>query len=132
MIKIIKLHNNTEIIGELINEDNTYIYIDNPFTINYMFSPKSERPIIGLLRYIPFAEQRDIRFHKDDVMHYLTARKSMASYYHVTLITHEKEVDESIDNELESIADLEMMDQDTSTDMLAAMLEQLNPNKSIH
>lgn len=132
MIKIVKLQNNSEIIGHVIHEDDRGVLIEDPFTINYIFSPRSERPVIGLLRYMPFAESRTISFQKDNVIASLAARKSMANYYEAVLQSYIKEVDESIDLELESIAELEDSQNDTNTDVLTAMMERLNPNNSMH
>ena len=131
-IKIIKLHNNTEIIGSVIDDNVHDITIEDPFTINYMFSSKNERPIIGLLRYMPFADQRIMQFSKNFIVNSLDARKSMASYYEMTVFAHENEIDETIDNELENIAELEMQDQDGSSDIITAMLERMNPNNKTH
>lgn len=132
MIKIIKLHNNSEIIGHVLQENNNYVVVENPFIINYVFSPKNDRPVIGLMRYMPFADQRQISFDKHDIIVMLDSRKSMANYYTAVLQSYITDVDESIDAELESIAELENNQEETGTDMLAAMLERLNPNNSMH
>ena len=76
MTKIIKLVNNHEIIGDLIHESEDDVILDNPFSIHYMTSSRSDRPIIGLLRYMPFADRRDIVFKKRDIINYMNARKS--------------------------------------------------------
>ena len=128
MIKIVKLQNNSEIIGHVIHEDDKDVLIEDPFSINYIFSPRSERPVIGLLRYMPFAESRTISFQKNNVITSLAARKSMANYYEAVLHSYIKEIDESIDHELESIAELEDSRDETNTEMFAAMLERLNSN----
>jgi len=132
MVKIIKLQNNVEIIGTFAHETNKEVIVDNPFTINYIFSPSNDRPIIGLLRYMPFADKRQIAFNRDHLLHVMDARSSMASYYTSTLETYITEVAESIDDELDNIVKLEALDQESSADMLAAMLEKLNPNNKMH
>lgn len=132
MVKIIKLQNNAEIIGTVAHETNNEVIVDNPFTINYMFSSSNDRPIIGLLRYMPFADKRQIAFSKDHVLHIMDARVSMSSYYTSTLETYINEVDESIDDELDAIVKLDALEQESSADMLAAMLEKLNPNNKMH
>jgi hypothetical protein len=107
MTKIIKLVNDHEVIGDLIHEDCDSVILDNPFSIHYMTSSRSDRPIIGLLRYMPFADRRDIVFGKRDIINCLEARKSMARYYKTVVENHIKYVDENIDNELESVAEEE-------------------------
>ena len=134
MAKIIKLQNNTEIIGNLYSIDETTVTIQDPFTINYIFSPKSDRPIIGLLRYMPFAGSYEISFNKTDILHMVDARSSMANYYEAILINHVESIDKSIDHELEHIVELEMSEQqgDDATDLMSALLERMNPNNNLH
>lgn len=134
MVKIIKLQNNSEIIGTMVGDYSDMIVINNPFTINYIFSPKSQRPIIGLLRYLPFAEQREISFQKECILNVVDARASMSDYYCAVLKTHETDIDESVDRELNQITELENADSDLhdATDVLSAMLEKLNPNNNLH
>lgn len=134
MVKIIKLQNNSEIIGTLVGDYSDMMVINNPFTINYMFSPKNQRPIIGLLRYLPFAEQREISFQKNYILNIVDARFSMADYYLAVLKSHETDIDESIDRELVEITDMENADNELhdATDIMSAMLEKMNPNNNVH
>jgi len=134
MVKIIKLQNNSEIIGTLVGDYSDMMVINNPFTINYMFSPKNQRPIIGLLRYLPFAEQREISFQKESILNVVDARFSMADYYLAVLKSHETDIDDSIDRELIEITDMENTDNELhdATDIMSAMLEKMNPNNNVH
>jgi len=134
MVKIIKLQNNSEIIGTMVEDHPAVVVIDNPFTINYMFSPKSERPVIGLLRYLPFAEQREISFQRDSILNMVDARASMSDYYSVVLKTYKADIDDNIDRELNEITELENAESELhdATDMMTAILEKLNPNNSVH
>ena len=133
MTKIIKLVNDHEIIGDLIHESEDDVILDNPFSIHYMTSSRSDRPIIGLLRYMPFADRRDIAFKKRDIINYLDARKSMAGYYKTVVENHVKYVDENIDNELESVADEEaaaLNQQELSpSEMMASLLNKITNGK---
>lgn len=134
MVKIIKLQNNSEIIGTLVGDHSDEVVIDNPFTINYIFSPRSQRPVIGLLRYLPFAEQREISFNKDFILNVVDARASMSDYYCAVLKTHNMDIDESVDRELNQITEMENAESELhdATDVLSAMLEKLNPNNNLH
>lgn len=134
MVKIIKLQNNSEIIGTVVGDYSDMMVINNPFTINYMFSPKSQRPVIGLLRYLPFAEQREISFQKDFIINVVDARMSMSEYYLAVLKSHEADIDGSIDKELFEITEMENADNELhdATDIMSAMLEKLNPNNNVH
>lgn len=134
MVKIIKLQNNSEIIGEIISEAGDTIVVDNPFTINYIFTPKSQRPVIGLLRYLPFAEQRIITFQKNHILHVVDARPAMSGYYVAVVKSHVSEIDDGMDRELTEITEIENADSElhNATDVLSAMLEKLNPNNNVH
>ena len=132
MVKIIKLQNNAEIIGTFAHETNNEVIVDNPFTINYMFSATNDRPIIGLLRYMPFADKRQINFNKSNILHVMDARSSMANYYTITLQTYLDDVDSSIDTELETIAELETQEKESAADLMTAILERMNPNNNMH
>jgi len=133
MTKIIKLVNDHEIIGDLIHESDDDVILDNPFSIHYMTSSRSDRPIIGLLRYMPFADRRDIAFKKRDIINYLDARKSMAGYYKTVVENHVKYVDENIDNELESVADEEAaalnQQEPSPSEMMASLLNKITNGK---
>jgi len=134
MVKIIKLQNNSEIIGTMVGDYLGEVIMSNPFTINYMFSPKSQRPVIGLLRYLPFAEQRDISFDRDSILNVVDARSSMSNYYSAVLRSHETDIDGIIDRELNEITEMENADNElhNATDVLSAMLEKMNPNNNLH
>lgn len=130
MVKIVKLQNNVEIIGNINMVDDDKVVIDDPFSINYMISPRSERPVVGLLRYMPFAEERTIEFKLSDVLHVLNARPSMSNYYSVILANHVGEIDDIVDRELDEVAGMELAEQITEdpSDVFSAMLEKLNNN----
>jgi hypothetical protein len=81
---------------------------------------------------MPFADKRQINFNKDNVLHIMDARSSMANYYTITLQTYLDDVDSSIDNELEAIAELEMQEKESAADLMTAILERMNPNNNMH
>lgn len=132
MVKIIKLQNNCEIIGSMVEDNKDNVVIDNPFSINYMFTATSDRPIIGLLRYMPFAEERQMSFQKYGIINIANARASMSSYYDVILDSHLSDIDDHVDNELQGIADSELEDDNNNSDTLQAILEKMNPNNRMH
>ncbi len=133
MTKIIKLVNDHEIIGDLIHESDEDVVLDNPFSIHYMTSSNSDRPIIGLLRYMPFADRRDIGFKRRDIINYMDARKSMIGYYKTVVENYVKYVDENIDNELESVAEEEIAAQNqqepSPSEMMASLLSKISNGK---
>lgn len=133
MTKIIKLVNDHEIIGDLIHETDDDVILDNPFSIHYMTSSRSDRPIIGLLRYMPFADRRDIAFKRRDIINCLDARKSMAGYYKTVVENYIRYVDENIDNELESVAEEETsalnQQEPSPAEMMASLLNKITNGK---
>lgn len=132
MVTIVKLQNNVEVIGTVVETTENHIMMEDPFTINYVFSERSERPVIGLLRYLPFAEERVIRFPKSFILNAVLARKSMSNYYSAVLSTYEKEIDETIDIELDKITDYETSTQDNTAELMTAIMERLKTNNTLH
>jgi hypothetical protein len=133
MIKIIKLVNDHEIIGEVIDEASDHIVIGQPFSIHYMMSPKTDRPIIGLLRYMPFAKQRELSFKSRDIINSVEARDSMAGYYQTVVKNHVKYVDDNIDQELEQVAAEESADEEqadmSTSELMTTLLNNFNNDK---
>lgn len=130
MVKIVKLNNNVEIIGNINMTNGEKIVMDDPFSINYMLSPRSDRPIVGLLRYMPFADKHKIEIKMSDVLHVADARSSMCNYYTAVLANHVNDIDQTIDRELDHIAELELNTQkaEEPADVFTAMVEKLNNN----
>ena len=130
MIKIIKLVNDHEIIGEVISEGSDHLVLGQPFSIHYMMSPRSEKPIIGLLRYMPFAKDRELSFKHRDIINSVEARSSMISYYTQILKDYVKYIDDGIDKELEQVAAEEAEETEmTPSDLMADLLSRINNDK---
>ena len=135
MIKIIKLVNNHEIIGSIISESSDYIVLDQPFSIHYMMSTRTDHPSIGLFRYMPFAKSREMSFSTRDIINKVEARESMTSYYKSVLDNYVKYVDDNIDNELTQVAVEESSNEQesemTSAELMVSILSKFN-NGKIH
>lgn len=130
MIKIIKLVNDHEIIGEVITEGSDHLILGQPFSIHYMMSARSEKPIIGLLRYMPFAKDREISFKHRDIINSVEARESMISYYTQIVQDYVNYIDDGIDRELEQVA-AESADKPemTPSEVMADLLSRINNDK---
>jgi len=130
MIKIIKLVNDHEIIGEVISEGSDHLVLGQPFSIHYMMSARSDKPIIGLLRYMPFAKDREISFKHRDIINSVEARESMISYYTQIVQDYINYIDDGIDRELEQVA-AESADKPemTPSEMMADLLSRINNDK---
>ena len=132
MIKLIKLVNDHEVIGELVEEGKQQVVLRDPFSIHYMVSSSSDKPIIGLLRYMPFADSREISFNFRDIINYLDARESMVVYYKSVLDNHNKYIDSNIDKELFSVAEEEAQiqkEEDARSELMTALLQRISTNK---
>jgi len=130
MIKIIKLVNDHEIIGEVISEGSDHLILGQPFSIHYMMSARSDKPIIGLLRYMPFAKDREISFKYRDIINSVEARESMISYYTQIVQDYINYIDDGIDRELEQVA-AESADKPemTPSEVMADLLSRINNDK---
>ena len=130
MIKIIKLVNDHEIIGEVITEGSDHLILGQPFSIHYMMSARSDKPIIGLLRYMPFAKDREISFKHRDIINSVEARDSMISYYTQIVQDYVNYIDDGIDRELEQVA-AESADKPemTPSEVMADLLSRINNDK---
>ena len=130
MIKIIKLVNDHEIIGEVISEGSDHLVLGQPFSIHYMMSARSDKPIIGLLRYMPFAKDREISFKYRDIINSVEARESMISYYTQIVQDYINYIDDGIDRELEQVA-AESADKPemTPSEVMADLLSRINNDK---
>ena len=130
MIKIIKLVNDHEIIGEVITEGSDHLILGQPFSIHYMMSARSDKPIIGLLRYMPFAKDREISFKHRDIINSVEARESMISYYTQIVQDYINYIDDGIDRELEQVA-AESADKPemTPSEVMADLLSRINNDK---
>ncbi len=130
MIKIIKLVNDHEIIGEVISEGSDHLVLGQPFSIHYMMSARSDKPIIGLLRYMPFAKDREISFKHRDIINSVEARESMISYYTQIVQDYINYIDDGIDRELEQVA-AESADKPemTPSEVMADLLSRINNDK---
>ena len=136
MIKIIKLINDHEIIGDFIEDNDDNLTLGDPFSIHYLSNNNSDKPVIGLLRYMPFAQQREITFRKKDIINNLDARSSMANYYKCVVDNHVKFIDKNIDDELQSVAEEEAQyfkqQQMSRSEMMAELLSKFTNNKKMH
>jgi len=128
MIKIIKLVNDHEIIGEVVVESSDHIVVNQPFSIHYMMSQRTDKPIIGLLRYMPFAKSRELSFKSRDIINSVEARESMVGYYSYVVTNHVKYVDDSIDQELEQVAAEERAIEEQAEMTPAEVMESLLSN----
>lgn len=100
MVSIIKLVNGTEIIGEVILNDEKAVVLKDPLQINYRYKNDFSPPIISLQRYSPFAQPEEIHFKQEHIINVTPPVNNMIKYYNVSLKNIKENVDGDIDNEL--------------------------------
>ena len=99
MIKILKLCNGEEIVGELVSSS-TSINLKNPMTIVYRYHPMSTFPSVKLVKYMLFSKDEIFKFSNVDVVNVTDARESFSEYYNYVLETLGEEANKNIDQEL--------------------------------
>jgi bifunctional ADP-heptose synthase (sugar kinase/adenylyltransferase) len=127
MLALIRLQDGTEVIGSVKEDHNSKIVLEDPLQINYRLVAHQPMPTVSISRYMPFAEEQIFSFDKEDVMHIVQPKKSMAEYYKSALKNYKMVIDGNIDEELASAAhnDEEEVEGDIN-DAYKALLERMN------
>ena len=112
MITILKLNNGIEVVGNLEKKDTTGVIISKPLQINYRYFMGST-PSVSFVRYIMFAEHSDIHFTNTDILHKVQARAAFANFYNTSVEYYYSELEQTIDEELNSILNIDDKDKDT-------------------
>lgn len=100
MLKLIKLANNTELVGDIIDQADYTITVCDPLQINYRQRNDMGPPSVSLHRYTPFALDRIFIFVSNHIMNISDPSPGLASYYKAALKTIEESIDETIEEEL--------------------------------
>lgn len=102
MYKIVKLTNGTEIIGDvMLNDDDPHLVaVDKPMQINYRVFQNVGFPSISLIRYSLLADNTPIVFSAKDIMNIIEPRQKFIDYYVATVDTAFKHYDEIVDDQL--------------------------------
>jgi hypothetical protein len=130
MLALIKLQNGTEVIGNVIENMEQYLAIEDPMQINYRLVPSSPMPTVSVSRYMPFSGEQIITFAKKDMLHMVEPRKTMADYYKHALTNYRMSIDKNVDEELKEATrepiDLEDASEEDVNDAYKALLERIN------
>ena len=100
MIKIIKLTNGIEVVGD-VQEMGPLFIMKDPFQINYKYF-YGPLPSVSLAKYLMFADNAEVVFNQKDVMNTVAPRKAFADFYEVTVKQFNSAIMPSIDAELET------------------------------
>ena len=126
MIKILKLCNGEEIVGELVSSS-TSINLKNPMTIVYRYHPMSTFPSVKLVKYMLFSKDEIFKFSNVDVVNVTDARESFSEYYNYVLETLGEEANKNIDQELKFAI---QVDKNNKEKFYESILEQMPTPKN--
>lgn len=102
MYKIIKLTNGTEVIGDVLfnQDDHNLIAINKPMQINYRIFQNTIMPSISLIKYTLLGDNEPVVFSMKDVLNVIEPKKSFVDYYTSTVDSAFEHYDQLIDREL--------------------------------
>lgn len=132
MLALIKLQNGQEVIGNVKEQLDTSITLEDPLQINYRLVAHQPMPTVSVSRYMPFSSIKEFTFDKKDLLHISEPRKAMAEYYTHALYNYKTVIDDNVEEELLAAAAsekedrIEIDDSEESSDAYRALLERLN------
>lgn len=128
MLKIIKLTSGKEILGTIIDENDSSIFVSDPLLINYLRT-NSHIPAVTLQRYSLFSNQWKVEFKKLHVETILEPIEGTGTYYENMLQTIKEEVDPGIQRDLSNRNEI---DEESSGESYMAMLEAIMSKKPLN
>lgn len=123
MLALIKLTNGTELIGEIINQNEQFVTLKDPLQINYKQRMDMAPPTVYLHRFNPFSNASEHTFRDEHVLTYSSPLPGLIQYYTATLGTIKSSVDEHINNELKDAAATYSDEESESDEVKRAMME---------
>lgn len=122
-VSIVKLVNGTEIVGDVLANDEQVVIVNDPLQINYRQKANSTLPSISLHRFNPFSNSTCMCFNNRDVLSVDSPLPGMVKYYDVSMKVIREEVDKMISDELfDAAASYSEMSEETKVKM--AMMEK--------
>lgn len=100
MVKILKLPDGREVIGEILSEDDYSIRMRDPLQISYFWNPPNIIPASVMSKYILFSEDSDIEFAVLPGMQVVQPKSSAIEFYHLTLLGYRASIESEIDQML--------------------------------
>ena len=116
-IILVKLTNDDQYIGTLIEEDDEGIRLENPLRIEVMYTSKTARnPNIIVLPWNELSKMTAVYFDKFHVLYYTIPKDDIVDFY-------KKQIDSSVE-----------IDKDLSMDrdVFTAMIERITSNTTIN
>jgi hypothetical protein len=129
MLALLKLQNGTEVIGNVREEEETKVVLEDPLQINYRLISTQPMPTVSVSRYMPFASEKIITFEKKNLLHVVKPKQAMIEYYNHALNNYKVVIDKNIEEELigatRSRQEYNEYEEDIS-ESYKALLERLN------
>lgn len=101
-ISLIKLSDGTEIVGCILQQTSSYVVVDKPLMLHYRFYLGGV-PSVSFSRYMMFSSSNSITIEYSQVTVIAKARKAFADYYSDCVEEYFGNIEQSIDQELESL-----------------------------
>ncbi len=100
MLALIKLRNGQEVIGNVKEDFDNKVSIEDPLQINYRLVATQPMPTVSVSRYMPFAVEKVFTFDKKDLLHIVEPKPAMADYYKHALRNYKQVIDKNVEEEL--------------------------------
>jgi hypothetical protein len=131
LISIIKLVDGTEVLGEIINDDEISLIVKEPLKVILSYARPGGFPIITMHRYSFFDDCERVIFKKAHVVTYNQVKKGVDLYYINSLKNQKEFVDKAFNDSLASITS-ELMDDANSDNQLYRALFEHGVSSSKH
>lgn len=123
-LALLKLHNGTELLGDVVECDDHKMQVRDPLQINYKFLTFQPMPAISISRYMPFAEDTLFAFCLDDVLHAVVPKQAVVDYYHYALRNYQENIDPMVESELVTASERTVKPKTAMDDMYKALLDR--------
>ena len=123
-LALLKLNNGTELIGDVVEYDESFMQVRDPLQINYKFLSFQPMPTISVSRYMPFAEEALFVFEMQEIMHTVQPKQVVVDYYHYALKNYQDNIDPLVETELSAISEHKPKIKTPSDDVYKTILER--------
>ena len=126
MLAFLKLQNGTEVIGNIRDDEETKMVLEDPMQINYRLVSTQPMPTVSISRYMPFALEKRFVFEKKDLLHIAKPKQAMVEYYNHALKNYREMIDKNVEEELINATKNRFDFGNEEEDTYQALLEKLN------
>lgn len=134
---ILKLANNDDVMGRLVNEDNQNMFLEDPMKVTVIETGLGTS--LYVTRYAPFAAEKILAFPKRNVVVGMTVKRSMVRYYEKCVKSFEQSIDKQFAKQMDSVDNETSMGDNSDKskfddDWLKEYFKKFRPsgNNSIH